>query len=261
MADLAACVSRLSTIAAAVLRASTNHSHPAAIDALEDTVDANNAASIPWADPLGLRCPSPPDLPKLSAATKLSEAAAAVLAYGDRLPWKEPKDLSDSYSSWATGALRSIMLTGNCKNYGALLQSDDSYSGIWLLAPNTKYPCHAHESAETFIVLSGAGATWSLDGRASGPWTAADGEVIEISPCTPHSVETGPMPLLVWYVWTGNLRGRYWFCQHAPHEEAAKYSDVRSASGCAVQISTLRVGWVRSASGWEHAFRQPAPSM
>ena len=56
---------------------------------------------------------------------------------------------------------------------------------------------------------------------------------------TPHSVVTHREPLLVWYTWTGNIKGAYWFCEHRstarPNElvkEAAnEASDLVEADG------------------------------
>ena len=176
-----------------------------------------------WEDPLNLGCSAPPTdaWRSLRGDDALSQAAHDVLCSSDPLPWKEPKDLSASYQNWASGALRSLMLTGQ-KKYGAVLLTDDCYAGLWWLSPDTAYPCHAHEADEVFVVLSGgATASWRVDGALADESVGASG-VIHIPPGTPHSVRSGAEPLLVWYAWTGKLVGEYWFCEHGAAAEPSR---------------------------------------
>jgi SAM-dependent methyltransferase/mannose-6-phosphate isomerase-like protein (cupin superfamily) len=207
-------VVRLARAAADSLRAGFSFD---AITGLEAALCDDKRRSQPWMDPLGLACEAPETLPTLTRGTALLDAANALLENSDGLPWKQPKDLSASYRSWASGNLRSAMLIG-AERYGALLLSDKIYAGVFHLTPHTSYPCHAHEADEALIILSGASAEWRLDsGDATGTARRVFvGECLTIPSCTPHSVQTFDEPLLVFYIWSGRLSGRYWFCSHAP---------------------------------------------
>ena len=229
---LADAVRTLSTAAASRLP-------PDAARALREALSVSSVRGGTWADPLGLGC-TPPDLTiclplappcSVDAAVSSLLTAADELFCGQRsgrivLPWKEPKDLSESFSSWASGTLRSAMLIGDV-TYGASLLEGSVYSGVWWLQPHTRYPCHAHAADEFFIVLSGSSAQWRLD---SPEWHARGkaacrnvdvGEVLVIPSGVAHSVTTFDEPLLVWYLWTGQLKGAYWFCDHAEALPAA----------------------------------------
>ena len=209
------------------LRCRSSSTFSSALEALSAAPSVFDTA--PWLDPLGLRCERPPlDACVRSFAKRpgLLAATADILSRPDAA-WKEPKDLSDSYSDWASGSLRSVMLVGK-KKYGATLIHDRCYAGIFWLAPNTRYPCHAHEAEEALIVLSGGDcAVWQVDGILARGTAIEDGGVIHVPPGRPHSVRSGAEALLVYYVWTGSLHGRYWFCTHAP---AHAYQDLKSAS-------------------------------
>lgn len=105
------------------------------------------------------------------------------------------------------------MLVGDFK-YGAVAASSTMYAGMFHMGPGVDYPCHSHEPNEEFLILSNSDAEWRVDGMYDTPTTLPAGTRISIPPNTPHSVRTRSQALLVWYFWTGSLKGGYRFCDH-----------------------------------------------
>jgi mannose-6-phosphate isomerase-like protein (cupin superfamily) len=74
--------------------------------------------------------------------------------------------------------------------------------GILLLGPGTHYPRHHHPAEEVYAVVSGD-AEWR---RGDGPWRREPpGALIHHAPGVPHATRTGARPLLVLYLWRGDL--------------------------------------------------------
>ena len=73
---------------------------------------------------------------------------------------------------------------------------------------------------------------WREDnwGAALQSMTKLPDAMIVIPECTPHSMDVGDEPVLVWYMWTGALRVSFWFCSHADRRPSRRLGG-RAASG------------------------------
>ena len=78
----------------------------------------------------------------------------------DYMPWKHPKQLSDSIQNILQGEdnFKSAMLVGTT-TFGAVVESQEMYIGLTYLSPGTTYPQHAHDATELYFTLLGS-AMW-----------------------------------------------------------------------------------------------------
>jgi len=81
-------------------------------------------------------------------------------------------------------------------------------AGLFLQAPKTDYPDHAHEAEELYLVLAGTARWRKGHGR---PCALPPGTIVRHRPAEPHAMITGDQPLLALWVWRGAIDGRYWF--------------------------------------------------
>jgi mannose-6-phosphate isomerase-like protein (cupin superfamily) len=85
---------------------------------------------------------------------------------------------------------------------GGLWCGDLISAGVLLLGPQTHYPPHAHPAVEHYCVLSGD-ASWGL---GDGPLLSRPpGSVIYHPSGVPHQTLSGDAPLLVLYLWQGDV--------------------------------------------------------
>ena len=90
-----------------------------------------------------------------------------------------------------------------------LIPSDSTRAGIFLLAPNFDYLMHDHAAMEVYYVHSG-----SIDiqnGTESKPRRLVPGEYSITPSEIPHALHTGDEPVLLLYVWTGNISAPIWW--------------------------------------------------
>lgn len=80
-------------------------------------------------------------------------------------------------------------------------------AGLFLQAPRTDYPDHAHEAEEFYLVLAGT-ARWRKGRGRLRP--LPPGATVHHRPAEPHAMVTGDQPLLALWVWRGAIDGRYW---------------------------------------------------
>jgi mannose-6-phosphate isomerase-like protein (cupin superfamily) len=116
------------------------------------------------------------------------------------LPWRQ----NPNYSLERMGA-------AYLENYGYLeiigasgISCEDRVvAGVMLLGPETHYPPHAHPATEHYYVLSGT-AFW---GFGNGPLEPRPpGSLIYHPSGVSHQTRTGNEPLLVLYLWQGEVR-------------------------------------------------------
>jgi Dimethlysulfonioproprionate lyase len=84
---------------------------------------------------------------------------------------------------------------------GGPLNSDRIACGFLLLGPDTHYPRHRHPAEEIYVLLSGT-AAWQQGEQ--GWQQRAAGSLIEHHSEQPHSMRTGPAPMLAMYLWRGS---------------------------------------------------------
>ena len=99
---------------------------------------------------------------------------------------------------------------------GAPMPSKVVRVGLYLQAPETDYPAHAHDAEELYLVLSGW-AHWNAGPRR---FIAEPGQVIRHAPEESHAMRTGEAPFLALWAWLGAINGDYWLID-GPHWPAA----------------------------------------
>jgi quercetin dioxygenase-like cupin family protein len=113
------------------------------------------------------------------------------------LPWTD-----SPIASLQPTDLRAIKSVVTLLGPGAPIPSDSFLFGLFYQAPNTTYPLHAHNAAETYTILSGS-ALWQAGGRSFpvGPCTA-----IHHPPNLPHAMRAGPEGFVAMWRWSGDIR-------------------------------------------------------
>ena len=82
-------------------------------------------------------------------------------------------------------------------------------AGIFLLAPHFEYPMHCHAALEIYYVHSG-----TIDiqnGTESVPRRLGPGQYSITPSEVPHALHTGDAPVLLLFVWTGNVTAPIWW--------------------------------------------------
>jgi len=81
-------------------------------------------------------------------------------------------------------------------------RSDRLRLGLTLIAPETRYPPHAHPAIETYLVIAGT-ALWSLGAGRARP--QPPGALILHRSGMAHAMQTGTEPLLAIWSWRGDV--------------------------------------------------------
>ena len=106
-------------------------------------------------------------------------------------------------------AMADLMLAKQIVGPKGLFASNSMRAGIFLLAPHFEYPMHDHAALEVYYVHSGIidiqNGTDSVQ-RRLGPsqYSITPSEV-------PHALHTGDAPVLLLFVWTGNVTAPIWW--------------------------------------------------
>ena len=88
-----------------------------------------------------------------------------------------------------------------------LIVSENIRIGLFLQKPQVNYPLHAHEAEELYIILSG-NARWKIDDKM---FNVIPGTIIKHQSCQDHATFTEEETLFALWIWTGKIKGRYWF--------------------------------------------------
>ena len=88
-----------------------------------------------------------------------------------------------------------------------LIVSEKIRIGLFLQKPQVNYPLHAHEAEELYIILSG-NARWKIDDKM---FNVIPGTIIKHQSCQYHATFTEEETLFALWIWTGKIKGRYWF--------------------------------------------------
>lgn len=143
------------------------------------------------------------------AMSYLSEAAASLAdarfaASTDALDWGQVFEGGGIETSLAEGML-AAQFAGS---YGRFA-SDTMATGLFLLAPGIRYPLHTHSAGEVYYCLSGQ--LRLQHGIEGNPFDLERGEHSITPPHRLHALETCAAPVLLAYVWTGDLSGANWW--------------------------------------------------
>jgi quercetin dioxygenase-like cupin family protein len=161
----------------------------------EATADALRAAAT-----VGFPVYPPTSLsPGILHATTLPGAhpvAALIHAAHAVLPWSD----SPAASLQPTG-LRAIKSIATLLGPDAAIPSETLLFGLFYQAPDTYYPLHAHNAAETYTILSGT-AHWQAGDRRL---TLTASDAIHHPPNLPHSMRAGPDGFLAMWRWSGDI--------------------------------------------------------
>ena len=134
-----------------------------------------------------------------------------------------PPELLESVAELASGGGWYQVYTGNGINAEmadfmvakqivgpkGILASDSIRAGIFLLAPHFEYLMHDHAALEVYYVHSG-----TIDiqnGIDSAPRRLEPGQYSITPSETPHALRTGDEPVLLLFIWTGNMTAPIWW--------------------------------------------------
>ena len=129
---------------------------------------------------------------------------------------------------------KSVMIVGN-PEYGAMIESNELYVGLFYLKENMHYPTHAHEAFETYTFISGNGDEVLHQRDQKDDDNNNENTSMTIATPTPyihnhghqpHAIKTSNKPLVCLYAWTRGINvdgvnnnsnsfelpGKYWFC-------------------------------------------------
>ena len=136
--------------------------------------------------------------PGILATSALPGPPAARLIHDAHqwLPWQD-----SPIASLQPTDLRSIKSVVTLLGPEAPIHNDSLLFGLFYQAPNTTYPLHAHNAAETYTLLAGTALWQAGDGRF--PVTA--GEAVHHTPNLPHAMRAGPEGYLAMWRWSGDI--------------------------------------------------------
>jgi len=106
-------------------------------------------------------------------------------------------------------AMADFMLAKQIVGPKGLFPSNTTRAGIFLLAPHFAYVMHDHAAMEIYYVHSG-----SVDiqnGIDSKPRHLGPGQYSITPSEVPHALHTGDAPVLLLFVWTGNVTAPIWW--------------------------------------------------
>jgi hypothetical protein len=84
----------------------------------------------------------------------------------------------------------------------ALIKDADISFGLMFLGPSTHYPLHSHPADEIYYTVTGP-SFWRT---ADNPWSSREADAIIHHPSwIPHATLAGDRPLVLLYVWQGDL--------------------------------------------------------
>jgi mannose-6-phosphate isomerase-like protein (cupin superfamily) len=135
-------------------------------------------------------------------------------------------------------ALAEGMLAGQLVGQTGIIASDSLRAGLFLLAPGIHYPLHSHGAAEIYYCMSG---TLTIrHGIGGTPFDLTPGEHSVTPVHRLHSLTTGDKPVLMLYVWIGDVDLPNWWWE-------------QNAAG-----DWLRANWSRETDGsWFKAHVEP----
>ncbi len=93
-----------------------------------------------------------------------------------------------------------------------LLRSERLITGFFLIGPNVDYPMHDHLADEVYLVVSGA--VNIQNGFDAQPRRVSAGDYSITPSGMPHAMRTGNEPVLMIYIWTGQVACDFFWWEH-----------------------------------------------
>jgi quercetin dioxygenase-like cupin family protein len=112
------------------------------------------------------------------------------------LPWQD-----SPAAAMQPTPLRAIKSVVTLLGPAAPITSHDLLFGLYYQAPDSSYPLHAHNAAETYTILAGT-AHWQAGDRR---FTLSAGAAIHHPPNLPHAMRAGPDGFLAMWRWSGDI--------------------------------------------------------
>jgi mannose-6-phosphate isomerase-like protein (cupin superfamily) len=140
----------------------------------------------------------------LNAALGPSELVESVAALSSAGGWYQVYT-----GDGINAAMADFMLAKQIVGPKGLIASDSTRAGIFLLAPNFDYLMHDHAAMEVYYVHSGT--ITIQNGTESIPRCLGPGQYSITPSEIPHALHTGDEPVLLLYVWTGNVTAPIWW--------------------------------------------------
>ena len=101
------------------------------------------------------------------------------------------------------------MFTANVYGSTGVLSAEQFTAGIFLVTPNVYYPLHTHEAAEVYYCLAGS---VEITHRFDASPIRLEQEKCSVTPAGRlHALQTREQPVLLAYVWTGNISAPNWW--------------------------------------------------
>ncbi len=134
-------------------------------------------------------------------SSELRESVATVASTGD---WYQV------YTGDGINAeMADYMLANQVVGPKGAIAAESTRAGIFLLAPNFDYLMHDHAANEIYYVHSG---TISIqNGTESIPRHLEPGQYSITPSETPHALQTDDEPVLLLYIWTGDVTAPIWW--------------------------------------------------
>ncbi|WP_420587788.1 dimethylsulfonioproprionate lyase family protein [Marivita sp.] len=138
------------------------------------------------------------------------QAAQAILAVQDRLPWGS-NPVEDNTEANIAAMISVATLMGP----EGPIPAPDVRLGLVYMRPDCYYPLHIHDADETYVILGGQAL-----------WTAGDdvqmrgsGDMVHHPSLMPHAFRTGPEGFVALWRWSGDINlHSYAFVEEAAAE-------------------------------------------
>jgi quercetin dioxygenase-like cupin family protein len=147
--------------------------------------------------------------PALEGAAGEPDLLAATRAAADAVNWYQIYRGEGVDPGLAEG-----MLAGQIAGQAGIFASDTLRTGLFLLAPGIHYPLHTHGATEIYYCMSGR--LTLQHGTGGAPFDLRPGDYSVTPAHRLHSLATGEGPVLLLYVWTGDVDAPNWWWEQRP---------------------------------------------
>lgn len=137
-------------------------------------------------------------------------------------------------------ALAEGMLAGQVVGQAGIFGAERFRAGLFLLGPGIHYPLHTHAAAEVYYGLAGRlTLRHGLDGAA---FDVTPGGYSVTPPHRLHSLTTGERPVLLAYLWAGEVDAPIWVWENQPGRGRQRVNWARQPDGSWARARVEPVG-------------------